>query len=248
MPKTVTLGERSVVLPRFNVFKGTEVGALVAQIMEEYPELVARAEVFQREYAEKNATVIDRATAEWRYEEDAKRVSPEGWEASGNQIRLPGVPSGEEIFMAVFPQAYQLARGKVLQLLALMICENSKLKEADLQGLPIYPPETGDKTQCALGDAYVTLVHETELQQVVGLIMAAKELLAEQFAEIPDAYKDDVGKLLSLIPGQATIESSPPSNGAETSGTDSPAPTRASAESNSSTKRRTAKPSKSPTT
>jgi hypothetical protein len=247
MPKSVTLGERSVPLPRFSVYKATEAGALVAEIMTAYPQLVERAESFQREYAEKNATVIDRATAEWRYEEDAKRVSPEGWEASGNQIRLPGVPSGEEIFMAVFPEAYRLARGKVLQLLALLICENKRLEDADLQGEDIYPPETGDKTQCALADAYKVLVHEAQVQQLVALVMAAKELLQEQFAELPQETRDELGKLLGALPFQRTIESSPPQNGEGTSSTDSPKRSPGGRAKKSSTASRGAKPSTSPT-
>jgi hypothetical protein len=146
-------------------------------------------------------------------------------EARAYRERNPGALE-EEAFAAIFPALYALARGNVLNLLALLCTSNDKLEEADLAGLPIHRPAEG--TEWATRDGYRAIVHAGEIQQLGTLIFAAKDVLTEQLRDadpqtraMVDAISARLPKLNATTPDASAPASSPasakPSHGAATS-------------------------------
>lgn len=126
--------------------------------------------------------------------------------------------SAEEAFVAIFPAMYTLARGKVLDLLALVATPNSALEEADLGGTPIHRPDSG--TEWATKDGYRSIVHEGEIQQLATFVLAAVDILKEQLKDadpqtraVIDQIRARLPKILASTPTPAASapESSPAS-------------------------------------
>lgn len=148
--------------------------------------------------------------------------------------------TAEEAFAAILPAAYTLARGEVLNLLALVATPNSALEDADLDGLPIHRPAEGK--EWATRDGYRLVVHAGELQQLAALVVAAVDVLKEQLAEADPQTRAAVDQIRARLPKidlNATLDESAPE-----SSPDSPKPSRGRAKS-SSTGSRGGKPSTS---
>ncbi len=94
--------------------------------------------------------------------------------------RNPGASEAEAI-ARIFPAAFALARGTVLDLLALVATPDSALETADLEGVPIHrPAEGGD---WATKDGYRKIVHQGEIQQLAAFVAAAVEVLKDQLQD-----------------------------------------------------------------
>jgi hypothetical protein len=72
--------------------------------------------------------------------------------------------SEPEALAAVFPAAWTLARGTVLDLLALVATPDADLENADLDGMPIHRPPEG--SEWATKEGYRRIVHHGEIQQL----------------------------------------------------------------------------------
>jgi hypothetical protein len=217
MPKTVVLGERQVPLPRFSVFKATEAIGLASEIMAAYPELLDRL-VEHRDRHAIDVPVV----------RDGEIVLEDGKPLLERQLG-----SAEEAFASIFPDAYRLARGKVLDLLSLVVTANDALEDADLAGLPIHRPAGEPGADWATKDGYRAIAHAGEIQQLVTLCIAAKDVLRDQLQDADPQTRALIDPILARLP-RLTL-TSPPSAPANGSSTGSPASTPAGRARKSST-------------
>jgi hypothetical protein len=135
-------------------------------------------------------------------------------EARGYVARNEG-SSELEALAFIFPAAWSLARGKVLDLLALVATPDADLETADLDGSAIHRPAEG--TEWATKEGYRKIVHQGEIQQLASFVIAAYEVLQEQLqdADPPtrkamDAIRARLPKM--TLPGQTPAESEPESS------------------------------------
>jgi hypothetical protein len=126
--------------------------------------------------------------------------------------------SEPEALAAIFPAAWALARGKVLDLLALVATPDADLESADLDGLPIHRPSEG--REWATKEGYRKIVHQGEIQQLASFVIAAVDVLKEQLQDADpqtqqamDAIKARLPKinLSGPTPAASEPESSPTS-------------------------------------
>jgi hypothetical protein len=138
-------------------------------------------------------------------------------EARGYVARNDGASELEAIAY-IFPAAWSLARGKVLDLLALVATADGDLETADLDGLPIHRPAEG--REWATKDGYRKIVHQGEIQQLASFVLAAYEVLQEQLKDADPQTQAALDKLTALIrtilpigrtPAESEPESSPTS-------------------------------------
>jgi hypothetical protein len=120
-----------------------------------------------------------------------------------------------EALAAIFPAAWTLARGKVLDLLALVATPDSELEVADLSGLPIHRPSEGN--EWATLEGYRKIVHQGEIQQLATFVVAAVDVLKEQLGDADPQTQAAINAIRARLPkitlnGQTPDESEPESS------------------------------------
>lgn len=243
----VKLGDREVVIEPFKGYKAKRVGRLVARLSKHVPEFIDQMAEFRRDYATKHYRRITKGMALQRaipntveddkIPEDQRaalqasldRVAA-GYQAlldgelqDKDHVDLPEEPSGQEVVLAVFGKAWDIAEEETLEVLALLVAPNADLRQA----------YRDDGVEEYLKDLADDLMFDANVEDLVELAVVGVETIRAQFAGKAGA----VGKLISLLSStdQATPESPSPAAQQETpttstppspsSSTDSPEPT-----------------------
>lgn len=226
--REVRIGDRNVVVPRFNGYKATVAGEIIAKVTEESPKIANAAAAFRLDYEQKNVEritraeaklprnmrkrpVIDPETGEYREAEDGRialelvPVFSDGDFDESGVIEIPSSPTTQEQVAAVFPMIWKLARDEIVTLLALVTAPNRELADADEDG-------TIDEYLKTKGRE---ILHEGDLDQIVEALVVAIEVLRDQFKGKPGA----VGKIAAFFDNLLTSEN------AETATSDEAPPT-----------------------
>jgi hypothetical protein len=133
--KTVTIGSKAIRIDTITGWKFMESAELIAKITEALPGIYNRMEEFSQQRMKSTEKVYTRAAALASFGEELKDITPEWWEANGNEMRLPGPrPSIQEQVIYVFPEAFKQARPLVARLLAVLSVPNDELFQASSGG------------------------------------------------------------------------------------------------------------------
>lgn len=185
--RDVTIGESTVTIQRFKGFKALEVARIVADISEQVPEIQQEIAEFTNTYEESNTIKITPGMAMLpRFV--GLGLTDDHFARAGGVIEVPVSPKTWEQVAAVFPSIFGAARDEVVKLLALLTTPNSKLREWD----------DADTVDDELTKAGKALLHDADFDEYVDLIVAAAEVIQEQFK----GKSDVVGKLAGLWSGQ----------------------------------------------
>jgi hypothetical protein len=139
--------------------------------------------------------------------------------------RNPGAPEVEAIAV-VFPAAWTLARGKVLDLLALIATPDADLETADLDGAPIHRPAGG--SEWATKEGYRKIVHQCEVQQLAAFVVAAYDVLQDQLKDADPQTQAAMNSVRARLPKITLSEPTPAASEPESSPTSAkPSPGRA---------------------
>jgi hypothetical protein len=202
---TIEVGDRKYHVRRFKGYKAFRLGRLLSTLGEIGPELSKAANEFITEYRSQNVDTIERATLEFRYPAEAAGVSDEAWKESGGVIKLANEPSQAEIMAVVFPKAFDLAGEKIVELLAWVVADDAKLKEKDLG-------ENGEEeVQKYISELRRDLLFDAEVDQLLDLALAAKEVLGEQLG----GKAEQARSLLALVGLDNSSEEEPESEESE---------------------------------
>lgn len=146
-------------------------------------------------------------------------------EMRGYVERNPGAPEMEAIAV-VFPAAYALARGKVLDLLALVATPDTDLENADLDGMPIHRP--AGESEWATKEGYRKIAHQCEIQQLAAFVVAAYAVLKEQLQDADPQTQAAMEYISARLPKITLSEQTPAESEPESSPTSAkPSPGRA---------------------
>lgn len=218
--RDVQIGDRTVTIQAFKGFKALEVARIVAAIGKQAPDVQQEIAEFTNQYEESNTVKITPGMAVLpRYE--GLGLTDDHFARSGGVIEVPLSPKTWEQVAAVFPSVFEAARDDVVKLLALLTTPNSELREWD----------EADAVDDELEKEGRKLLHDADFDQYVDLLIAAVEVVQEQFKGKADA----VGKVAGLWSGrQSTKPNSTRSRKKPGSSTDSPAHTDGTGERSSS--------------
>lgn len=217
-------GLGTIRIERINGLKLTRMLAITKAISRKVPGIVGQIGTFRREYAERNAIVLDRATAVMRFGERLERMTDEDWKASGNRLTVPVEPSTAEVIAAVYGDVLEAAEAEVLRLLALITLSNGAVIAAWKEGTL-----TAEDGPVALR---VDRLLEAPADDLLELAVIAGEVLQDQYTSRRDKLGDRLGnafRLFGLDPSKMTPESrtptTTPTSSTPTSSTDTPAST-----------------------
>jgi hypothetical protein len=199
----VKIGGNAATISKLNGYKAAEALGIISDITEQTPTLLHDLADFTRTYEMENAQRMPRAAAEAKFPQQAKNVSEEAWQASGNELVVPTPPGGEEQIAFALPKVYKVARESLIDLLALLLASNAELEAADGEGRELYGKEG------ALGEWRRKLLHEASLEELVEVAALAGDVLRDQLKAIDGGQ---LGKLLEVfgIGGQKTTASASP--------------------------------------
>jgi hypothetical protein len=154
--RTLELGGELVTVERPSALKATRALAILRELSRATPELLEHLARFRQQYEADNVLELDRVQAKLRYpprpivegsvavldEDGAPRMLPspvdrlteEDWQAAGGVYRVPASPSTEEVVLALFDRALELAEDTVYRFLTLFTISNRELKAARRAG------------------------------------------------------------------------------------------------------------------
>jgi hypothetical protein len=199
----ITIGGNEQTIQPFSAAKAIEAGALMSDIVQHGNELFEAMDAYARKHMQTNTIRIPRAAAFYRDPDAAGQVPADAWEASGNQLELPGPqPTFEQQLLAVFPQLFKLCRGQVLALLALVVVDERELEQVDQQGGP-------DGVTDLLAREGRRLLYRARMEELLTLAQAAWDVCREQLAADPTAQAL-LNRLLGLRTSARTGSSSEP--------------------------------------
>lgn len=226
------IGDRTIEVRPFKAYKATLALEYLGEIGNAFPGIVQELALFDREYAKANAIEIPRATFEWRYPDDAKRVSEEAWQQSGGRVIMPAEPSGWEQFMHMFPKVYGEARQHVIDLITVVVIPDSDFEKWDAEG-------GEEQVDVEVQARRKTLLHEAELDQLVDLLAVTWEVLQKQFEGKAEAIRTGLrsvaGSLGVEIKEDGTVAKSETEEQTDDPDRESPASEEPTSESDSST-------------
>jgi len=197
------IGDRTVQLPELNGYKAVRALRLISEVSKCSPAVLERLADLRSEYADRNALVLTPALAklprfqrtiidEDGNEHDEAVFTDADFEIAGGEIRIPQDPGVSDQIIAVFPIIFEAAEKQVIELLALLTAPNSELADADENGaVDEYLAQTSRK-----------LLHTASLEQLVALLLAAVEIVAE-------SIQKDGGAALERAMGVVTGSGSP---------------------------------------
>lgn len=125
--QSITIGERLITVEDFSTEKMAAVTELIAEAIDEYPEITKEILRFQKEYRKESAERVDRATAEYLAPNSVATISEEGWKASQGQVVLTADASTNEIVAAMFPRVVKRAKKQLIRFAGLIATPNQDL-------------------------------------------------------------------------------------------------------------------------
>jgi hypothetical protein len=165
-------GEERSVPPRTG-FKTTRVGNVVGRIVDQIPDLSARArEENARLRRETPMLPISRSMA--KLDEFAGyELTDEDFDKAGiDTIEVPGHVDGWEVIAALAPKVVELATREVEDLVALILADNAPLEELDMNG--------GDLDE-HLRKERVRLMHATSPGEFADVIALVLDVIQEEY-------------------------------------------------------------------
>ena len=176
----VTLNGQEIILERFTLEKALRVITLLSLLRKEVPEISKEFTRFRREYAQENATYLDRTSAVALYGESLAHLTDADWERSGGKLLQPGVPGQAEVFAELAPLIVERAEGVAMRMLGLLATSNEKLAGWIKSG-----------TWQERVDEYADeMIRPAELNEVIDLIVACADLVDEQVLRKIDEVRD----------------------------------------------------------
>lgn len=209
----VQLGNRTVEIQDLSGRKALRAMAIVRSIADGWPEILRRIAAFTREYEEENYVLLERAEARHRFparplmvdgelvrdenddlvygRDPLAHMSDADWEKSDNKLKIRQSPSRNEVFAAVFPEAFDIAREQVTALLALGVIENSELSRVAIDNGP-------EGVEDLLTERGNTLLDE-DLGELMNLAVVIAEVVEEQLSKEIKQLGGRTGKFLKLF-------------------------------------------------
>lgn len=175
----VTLQDNEYDIQRFKGLKAILAIAALTRVAREVPDVSAKA---VRDFQERNKI---RVTPELNTVR-GYGFTPDEFQSHGGVIELPAGMSGQEQLLAALPDLLERARKPVLSLLAILIVDNGKLREADKEGQ--------DHVE-ALLDSHYDFLLDTDLEELADLAATGYEVLEEQLSD----PRGRLGKLINVI-------------------------------------------------
>ena len=172
--KVVSAGGKDYPIGKFKGYKALRLGRMLTSLGEIGPKVSKAVNEYTTEYREQNVEKISRATLEFRYPADAAGVSDEAWKEGNGYIELPGEPGEAEILSVVLPTVFDLAGDAIIDLLAWVVAEDSKLEEADNEG--------EEEVEKYIATIARELKFKADIDELFDLAAAAQEVLGEQMA------------------------------------------------------------------
>lgn len=165
--RKVTIGDTEYTIRPFKGFKFVRAGRIVAQISNQWKAVIEALGEFTREYESLNSLRITRDMARQR---EVFGLTDDMFEGK-EYVEVPQPPSTEEQVIGVLPKVLDMAENQVLQILALIVIEDNRLREAQTNG-------TVDEVLKELGG---DLMFQGEMQELTELGIVAWEVVNEQF-------------------------------------------------------------------
>jgi len=165
-------GEERSVPPRTG-FKTTRVGNVVGRIVDQIPDLSARArEENARLRRETPMLPISRSMAKLEQFAGYGLTDEDFDKAGSDTIEVPGHVDGWEVMAALAPKVVELATREVEDLVALILADNAPLEELDMNG--------GDLDE-HLRRERVRLMHATSPGEFADVIVLVLDVIQEEY-------------------------------------------------------------------
>lgn len=240
---TVKVGSRDIVIERPSGRKASRGLALMRKLSQAMPELNDKLAKYRRDYERNNHIELDRVQAKLRFSprplidtetglpkyDDAgdmilvpsavDRMTEADWEAAGGVVRMPASPSQDEVFLAMFSDAVEVAEDHVTQLVALFTIGNQELADARKDGTD----------QELIEKRAADLLDDGYADELAELALLVAENLDHHFARKVKDMGDRVGNLMRLIgrqPGRAKTDPEPAAAPSTSTQQDSPSSTK----------------------
>lgn len=110
-------------------------------------------------------------------------------------LDIPQSPSGEEMFMAVFPTVFNYAERQVLQIIGLLLVEDSTLKQWRDSGPDLSPDDGPSHIEQELVKFGEEITDELDLDEVAEMVVVAVEIMATHYKD----KADRLGKRLRKV-------------------------------------------------
>lgn len=179
--RTVKVGDRDITVEEPSIYKTELIGDKLAAIGKDAPEIQIELAKFVARYEKENAVVLDRASAKVRVPHLVGDLTEEDWKSVGNQVRLPRSPSGTEQVLAILPTVFTKAREQALEIVAILVVENSALED-----------EARLKDEIKKTKRFLRL--HAKPSQLISLLSECTEVVKE----VLEAHKEELGKLRSF--------------------------------------------------
>lgn len=172
--RTIKAGETEYTIRKFKGFKALRIGRMVTSLGEIGPKVSKAVNEYATEYREDNVERISRAVLELRFPADAAGISDKAWEESGGFVELPNDPSEAEVLAVVIPKAFELAGDRIVELLAWVVADDTKLEEAD--------NESEEAVTAYIEGIRKELLYKAHIDELFDLAYGAQEVIGEQMA------------------------------------------------------------------
>lgn len=177
----VQVGEETITIARFRGLKAILAGALIKRVMEKVPDIRAAGDEFTKKYRQTTTLTITKENfrspgfRDWGYTEEDFKDGP---------VEVPLNPSGQQVFMAIFPDLWDLAKEEVTNFFGLLAISNKDLEEAD----------DADKVDEALARTGKKLIREGYIEELAEVCLVGWEVLQDQILK----KRDRLGKIMDL--------------------------------------------------
>lgn len=219
--RAVEVGGQTYTIGRFRGGKATLLMREIARAARTYPDLAGAQAEFEKAYVEEHKLTLSRPEAEIEFGDDAREISDEAWEATGNVYPLRRMPSRSDRLLAILPELLDVAEEHVFRILAIVAATNAELRDADEE----------DGLEAFLASLERDLKYEGEIEELVELARVGYAIGRRHFEPLED-LAGNLDALLGLGltgPRRAAPDPSPSSPASSetspSSSTASPPPT-----------------------
>jgi hypothetical protein len=180
----VKVGDEEYTITRFRGLKAILAGALFARVMKKMPTLQEDVLDFRKRFMKENALRITPGMAKLpRFM--VMGLTPEDFiGAPDGVLEIPEEPTGQLIFMHIFPEAFELAQAEVTHFIALMVIPNKALEEAD----------DADQVSEELDKIGKKLIRQGTIDEILEIVNVGMEVFQDQIV----SKRDRLGKLQDL--------------------------------------------------
>lgn len=193
----VAIGGKTVSVERFTLAKAMRVITLLGLIQKQVPEVTKEWAAFRKNYGEEYAIELSRSQALVRFGEQLDRLTEADWERDGQAFRIPGSPSGPELFFAMAPMVYERAEEVVLRLLGLIAMDN------DTVGRYVAKGDIWERVDELVDE----IIKPAALDEIMELAITACEVIDGQVLTKAKGLGDRAGNVARLFGMRTTSRS-----------------------------------------